>query len=261
MFLFILFLLFTFLTSHEFWIAPDKFHYKRGEQINLRFMVGEQFVGENWTGNRSRIKSMHFYYGGVKDSCHQNFSDKQGDSMQIALYDEGTAMITMNTVNSFIELEADKFNTYLLEDGLKEAYDDRIRNGDSSKAGREYYQRSIKTIIQVGSNRDKTYKQLTNLPIDIIPDDHPYHLSKDDNFKVRLLFMKTPMAHQLVKVWHRQNDKTSVQTVTTDENGEVKFFATPSGKWMISTVKMVKLSNDPKADWQSYWGSLTWGYE
>lgn len=259
--IFILSFLYTLLSSHEFWIEPDKFFYKRGETINLRFRVGENFDGENWSGNRTKVQKMNFYFGGVKDSCNQNLTEEEGDSLQIMLLDEGTAMITMTTTNSFIELEADKFNDYLREDGLAETLQYRMQHGDSAKAGREYYQRSIKTIIQVGANRDKTYKQITNLPIDIIPDDHPYHVAKDDNFKVRLLFKNTPMAHQNVKVWHRQNNRTTVQLHLTDEKGEFKFFLTPSGKWMITTVKMERLENDPKAEWQSYWGSLTFGYE
>ena len=30
--------------------------------------------------------------------------------------------------------------------------------------------------------------------------------------------------------------------------------------WMVSLVKMVPNKADDKADWQSYWGSFTWGY-
>ena len=30
---------------------------------------------------------------------------------------------------------------------------------------------------------------------------------------------------------------------------------------MVSTVKMIRLENDAKANWQSYWGSCTWGYQ
>ena len=44
-------------------------------------------------------------------------------------------------------------------------------------------------------------------------------------------------------------------------NGEIVFRVTTKGKWMISTVKMERLIDNPVADWQSYWGSLTWGYE
>ncbi len=249
------------ILAHEFWLQPDKFIYKRGETINLRFMVGENFEGENWSGNRDRVQSLNFYFGGVKDSCRQGLSDKKGDSLQIALYDEGTAMLSFNSTNSFIELDAEKFNNYLKEDGLTEAIEYRKQHNENKKKGRENYQRCAKTILQVGNKTDKTFKQHTNLLIDIIPYDNPYNVAKDENFKVRIFFNKQPLAHTLVKVWHRQNNKTTQTTHTTDKGGEVKFFLTPSGQWMVSTVKMARLENDPKADWQSYWGSLTWGYE
>ena len=56
----ILFLL-TFISpllAHEFWLNPHKFIYKRGENVNIRFLVGENFEGENWTGNNERIRSL-----------------------------------------------------------------------------------------------------------------------------------------------------------------------------------------------------------
>lgn len=43
------------LQAHEFWLHPDKFIYKRGETINVRFIVGENHEGENWNGNESRV--------------------------------------------------------------------------------------------------------------------------------------------------------------------------------------------------------------
>ena len=64
----------------------------------------------------------------------------------------------------------------------------------------------------------------------------------------------------MVKVWHKLDDKVSENDYTTDSDGEIKFFLPTEGEWMVSCVKMVKLQNDAKADWQSYRGSLTWGY-
>jgi uncharacterized GH25 family protein len=64
-----------------------------------------------------------------------------------------------------------------------------------------------------------------------------------------------------MKIWHREKGKTINQEMSTDENGEISFLTEPSGEWMLSCVKMVRLENDPKATWQSYWGSCTWGYE
>lgn len=51
-----------------------------------------------------------------------------------------------------------------------------------------------------------------------------------------------------------------MKELSTDSKGELSIDVEPGGRWMISTVKMVRLQNDPKAQWQSYWGSVTWGY-
>src|SRR5215471_8767972 len=130
--------------GHEFCIQPNKFIYKRGEAINIKFLVGENFKGENWADNRDKINSLNLFFGDVTDkNLDDNLSTNDGDSLQIAMLDEGTTMITLNTKNSFINLEAAKFNEYLKEDGLTEALEYRQKNGDTLKSGTEYYQRSV----------------------------------------------------------------------------------------------------------------------
>jgi uncharacterized GH25 family protein len=56
-------------------------------------------------------------------------------------------------------------------------------------------------------------------------------------------------------------NKTIKKDLRTDSKGEIVFPVSTNGKWMISTVKMERLLDNPICDWQSYWGSLTWGYE
>lgn len=260
LFLLLFFFAASLLSAHEFWLQPDKFIYKRGELINIRFLVGENFTGENWSGNNEKIQSLKFFYGDVDDeSLGKNFGTQLGDSLQVAMLDEGTAMVAFNSTNSFIELDGKEFNAYLREDRLNDALNYRLQN-DSTAKGREYYQRSVKTIFQVGDKKDNTYKKKTGLPIDIIPDDNPYNISSDGNFKVRVLYNNEPLKNHPIKVWHRFNDKLTIAEYTTDEEGEAKFFFSPAGQWMVSTVKMIRLPDDPKAEWQSYWGSMTWGY-
>jgi uncharacterized GH25 family protein len=247
--------------GHEFWIQPDKFIYKRGETINVKFLIGQNFKGENWTGDKEKVASLRYYFDDVTDkNLDDNLGVAKGDSLQIAMLDEGTAMITFNTKNSFIELEAKKFNEYLREDGLTEALEYRKKSGDTIKNGLEYYQRSVKTIFQVGHKTNDAYKRKTELPLDIIPAEHPYTVAKDGNFKVKVFFMGEKLKKTKVKVWHRLDSKVSQLEYTTDDDGEIKFFLSPEGEWMVSCVKMVRLQNDPQAEWQSYWGSLTWGY-
>jgi len=249
------------LSAHEFWIQPDKFIYKRGETINIKFLAGENFNGENWTGDKEKIAGLRYYFDDVIDkNLDDDLGVEKGDSLQLAMLDEGTAMITLNTKNSFIDLEAKKFNEYLREDGLTEAIEYRQKNGDTVKNGLEYYQRSVKTIFQVGSKTTDAYKRKTELPLDIIPAEHPYTVAKDGNFKVKIFFQGEKLKKTKVKVWHRVDNKVSQLEYTTNDDGEIKFFLHPEGEWMVSCVKMIKLQNDSQAEWQSYWGSLTWGY-
>lgn len=247
--------------GHEFWIQPNKFIYKRGETVNLRFRVGEKFSGENWTGSKDKVNSLRLYFDDVTDkNLDDNLGSNTGDSLQLAMLDEGTVMVTLNTTNTFIDRDPKDFNDYLKEGGLTAAMAYRQKTGDTVKHGLEYFQRSVKTIFQVGGKTTESCKRKTELPLDIVPAEHPYSVSKDGHFKVKVFFKGEKLKKAKVKVWHKLENKVSQLEYTTDEDGEIKFFLSPEGQWMVSCVKMVRLTNDLQAEWQSYWGSLTWGY-
>src|SRR5258705_2209488 len=258
------FFLLTFISSllaHEFWLNPEKFIYKRTEKINIRFLVGENFEGENWKGNNERIRSLKIYYGGVSDDLSPVITGAEGDSIEYIMVDEGTNLIAFNSNNSFIEMEPSKFNDYLLEDGLLNALEYRRQNNEMGCNGREFYQRCAKTLIQVSDVKDQTFGITTSMPVDIIPSSNPYQLKDKELLRVKVYYNKSPLVNSLVKLWHKVNNKTEKKELMTDSNGEIVFRITTKGAWMISTVKMERLIDNPVADWQSYWGSLTWGYE
>ena len=251
------------LMAHEFWLQPNKFIYKVGEDINLRLLVGENFEGENWTGNNKSIKSFQLHLNNAMDDLSYQVTDSIGDSLQFSIHEEGTFMITYNSTNKYIELKPEDFLGYLKEDGLQNAIDYRKENGELDSMGREFYQRSVKTLFQVGKATTGMYKKGSDLPLDIIPLTNPYDIKKLDKpqgFTVRILFQKQPLANTLIKVWHRQNNETKKVEITSDEKGEINFPVSPTGSWMVSTVKMIRLPKDSTAQWQSYWGSMTFGY-
>lgn len=257
----ILFVLLTLTSSHEFWLQPEKFIYQRGEAINIRFNVGENFEGVNWKGNQEKVNTLDLYYGGVKVDIRSHVGNATGDSIQLNIFDEGNALVAFNSTNSFIELEPEKFREYLVEDGLQETLLYRQQHHETDSIGREYYQRCSKTLLQVGSNTNAVFKTATTLPLDIIPQSNPYQLKDGDSLKAIVYFQKKPLPSALIKVWHRAGGQTTLKNLQTDEKGMISFPVYTNGQWMISTVKMIHLENDPKADWQSYWGSYVWGYQ
>ena len=254
-----------FLLGHEFWLHPDKFIFKTGEPIKIKFLVGENFEGENWSGNNQSIKSLQLLFPSASDDLADRIGVAPGDSLQFSIYEEGTFLLTYNSTNKFIELEPKKFHEYLTEDGLNNAIDYRATHNENDSFGREYYQRSVKTIFQVGDKKTNLFKKQTNLPLDIILMQNPYDLKNEDTsvnmVAAKIFFQKKPLVNQKIIVWHRLKGRTIKEEYRSNDLGQISFPVIPTGRWMISTVKMERIANDPKVQWQSYWGSCTWGYE
>lgn len=256
--------LYILFSAHEFWLDPDKFIYKRGEKINVRFYAGENFIGENWSGNKDRIESLHLYFGGVNDDLSKQLTDAAGDSLEMVLLDEGTYLVAFNSNNALIELPAPEFNQYLSEQGLNDILKKRKLNNETDSIGLEYYQRCAKTLFQVGNLKDRTYNIKTKLALDIIPLSNPYLINGQDSLRLKILFNNEPLPGSPVNIRHKVEDSTQSARLITDENGEIVFSVSGTGKWMISTVVMEEYKGPQKAltvsQWQSYWGTLTWGY-
>jgi uncharacterized GH25 family protein len=246
--------------AHEFWLEPQQYIFSRTEEINIRFKVGEVFTGENWKGNREKVNELKLYYADIVDDLSNALTEDEGDSLQFSIHEDGTAMVVFNNTNSFIELEAEKFNAYLAEDGLQSAIDYRQQQNETDSMGRELYQRSVKTIVQVGALKTTVYKKQTNLPIDIIPLSHPYQLKDGDTLTVKVLFKGEPLVNTKIRTWHKLPGNVTNTSLMSDEKGEISFPVSTSGEWMLSCVTMFRLTSDPHAQWQSYWGSVTWGY-
>src|SRR5258705_13982645 len=91
---------FISISAHEFWLQPDKFIYKKGEKASIRFRVGENFEGENWSVTKSKINFLTLLTNTAKTDLAEFISENKGDSLQVVLQKEGTAMITYRDLNS-----------------------------------------------------------------------------------------------------------------------------------------------------------------
>lgn len=247
------------LLAHEFWLQPDRFRYQKNQHVNIKFLVGENFTGENWGGNNKRIKTLQLFAGGKTTDLSPLIGPATGDSLRLQLTEEGTSVIAFNSNNSFIRLDPEKFNAYLAEDGLTDILEYREKHRETDSTGQEFYQRSVKTILQTGSLLTEEYRQPTGLPLDIIPQANPYSYTDTGMLVFRILFKGNPLPHQLCKIWMYREGKTRMLEQTTDSEGVISISIKPEGRWMVSTVKMIP-ADEPGAQWQSYWGSVTWGY-
>jgi uncharacterized GH25 family protein len=246
------------ITAHEFWLAPQQFFFKVTDTANIRFNVGEGFKGDNWKGNNSKAVILAHIEPDEKVSDIRNrLGNVQGDSLQLSFTKEGTQMIIFNSNNSFITLNPKKFDEYLTEDGLGYIRAERKKYGEENKPSNEYYQRSVKTIVQVGRQLSTACTNPTLLPLDIIPLTNPYQKNSNAMISFKVLFKGKPLKNNLLKYWVKKgNAKVTMQDVKTNTDGIV-IVPQKIGIIMLSGVYMERVENDTKAQWQSYWGSCT----
>jgi uncharacterized GH25 family protein len=245
--------------AHEFWLQPDKFLYRKGDVLKLTFMVGEDFTGERWDLKKHRLVRFDHHAGNYSNGLIETVVPGEGSNLELKLESEGTHLIVMQSSNAFIELEADAFNAYLKEDGLDDIIQYRAKTNTQNKSAKEYYQRSAKLLVQVGTATDDTYGKRTGTPIEIIPVKNPYALKQGAEMKFEVVFEGKPLGYSLIKVWNRKDNRTTVQNIYTEKDGTFTTRLSNTGMWMVSCVKMVP-AKEAGADWQSYWGSLVFGF-
>lgn len=257
------FIIYMGLLAPEFWIEPTHTHVLAGQRVPLQITIGNDFNGARWEGPGNRIISYnHYSHNEVRELL---LSLQPGENF-VKLPDfipssEGTHMLTLATNNKYVERTPDEFNDYLKEDGLMAAYKYRVANNEKFEQGRERIRRCAKVLIQAGEETDNTYKERTNLILDIIPDKNPYNHAKDQGITFKILYEGNPLPDAMVKWWHKDKDSVESDFLYTSERGEVTFSAAKPGMYMISVVHMFRLENDRGADWQSTWSSLVFGIE
>ncbi len=248
----------SIVQAHEFWLQPKKFKYALGEEIKLDFMVGENYTGEYWSMNKHKVEKMVLHRLNTELDLANEVKLSQGNNLGFKTDKEGTYLFALQSNPAYIELEGEKFNDYLKEDGLDYILDERTKSGSLNKKSTEFYTRFAKLLVQTGNKTDDTFKKKIGLRYEIIPDQNPYALKVGDHLQCWVLFEGKPAAHALVKVWNKVNTTTFLQNIYTENDGTMRFPLSASGPWMVSSVKMIH-SEKEGAEYHSLWASLVFG--
>ncbi len=256
----ILLIINTLTFAHEFWLQPQKFLLKPSEKTNIDVFVGENYTGSKVDASKFTVSKLTHYGKGVEEDFISKLSTKDSVKIEAIFSTEGNHLIAFNNTNKFIELKAAKFNDYLKEEGLENITKLRKLQGKENKDGREFYQRCVKTLFQVGDTQDDVFKQNTGMRLEVMALENPYSVKDKKAIPFKILFDNQVVMNALVLAWHTENGKTTVEKMRSNELGEVMIPITKTGRWMISTVKMIPTTGNQKADYQSFWGSYTFGF-
>ena len=244
--------------AHEFWMQPKKYRCTVGEEVNVDFMVGENFTGEFWDLKRHKAEKVELHrVSGLKNLLNEVKTTK-GNNLLVKADQEGTYLLAMQSNAAYLEMEAKAFNDYLKEDGLDDILNERKKSNQSNKPSKEFYSRYAKLILQVGDKPDDTFKKQVGFRYEIVPSQNPYSLNVGDYLQCKVLFEGKPAPYALVKVWSKVNNTTFLQNIYTEKDGMLRFPISTAGEWMVSSVKMIK-SEMAGAEYHSLWASLVFG--
>jgi uncharacterized GH25 family protein len=246
--------------AHDYWLLPDTFFPSPGDTVAVRLHVGEDLVSEAERPFQKALTVRFELFAG-KDTTDLATLSKEDDKpvARVALKAAGTHLIALERVPRFIALEAEKFNKYLAEEGLDAILEQRRKAGEDKQPGRERYSRYLKTFIQTGDDRDDTPRRALGQKLELVPQTNPYALKAGDRLTVRVLFEGKPLTGARVFAQRRTGDKTTTQDATTTAEGLATFKLDGAGTWQVRLVHMRRTTADKEADWESFWGSLTFG--
>lgn len=238
--------------AHPFWVEPENFHPAVGTQVPLRLRVGMDFKGEPVLYAPEQFE--RYVYAGP-DGEH-DITGTLGDDPAGSVPITRAGIYTVGYHSKPFEITFDsfaKFEEYLKLEGLERNLALAQRRFKIRKTILERYERCAKSLIRAGDGAAPVGRVL-GFPIELVAETSPYN--GEHEMRVHLLYDGKPLANALVIAFSRKAP-LDVQRVRTDKDGRATVKLDKPGVWLLNAVHMVATSFLSRADWRSFWASLT----
>ena len=242
--------------AHDFWIEPSSFRPQVGQTVTLRLRVGEHFLGDPVARDPQAIVN---FFATDDDEVRPVQGVAGSDPAGILLLRRpGTVMIGYRTRPGPVQLEAEKFEKYLREEGLERIIAIRASRGEQKKPGSEIFSRSVKSLLIVEGKQSTSgfATKPLGLTLELIPETDLSHLPVKSPSRFRLLFSHKPLGGALVTAINRQSPSRTISS-RSDTKGRVLLALDSPGEWLVKAVHMIPAATGSGADWESIWTSLT----
>lgn len=250
--------------AHDYWLEPDHFQVRPGQEIQLKLFLGQDFQAEKeQVLQADRIPSMDLYASPLRRT--DLFRAECLDKSPVAIFSvkkPGTWLVALERNLAVISFGRKGFFEYLQHEGINLSPETESFPSDR-KSVRERYQRSLKTLLQCGDKTSRIATSPIHQPLQIVAMQNPYRLPLPGKLGFKVLYQGKPLAATQVTIAHRLHGKISVVRKITNGKGMVSLPVQPEGRWLVRCVHLERapVDNPQKADWESWWTSLTFGYD
>jgi len=243
--------------GHEFWIQPGVFVVAPREPIQIALMVGNGHERQLSPIPRRRIVRYEAIGsdGRRKNLLPNTFGQDQSVSVSVGFETTGTRMLVLETDNTALsQMPADRFNNYVLAEGLTLLQRERERTDTTRSEGVEIYRRCSKVIVHVGSStHDRlVITRVYGLSLEIVPDGKV----GGGAMSARVFFHDRPLSGALVKFTNLSAIEHRPYAQTTNSDGRVFFTIPESGVWLFSVVWSISRPRGSSSQFETYFSSL-----
>lgn len=246
--------------AHDYFLLPADFFLKKGDEIKVTLMVGDEFKDLTERKYQSAMtKTFSLRLGKKPIDLTLLRKDSLSPVLNYKTTETGLHLLEMSRNYATITLEKDKFLDYLLSEGLLKLQDSLIKSPQLSFT--EKYTRYLKTLIRVDKPNGGVYNEKVGHQLEIILDSNPYKLNYGDDLSATILFqdhaLKNASAELVIK---SRDEKVHVTKLNSDVNGKVYFKVNREGTYLLRLVYMQKCK-DKSADFESWWASYSFAYK
>jgi uncharacterized GH25 family protein len=251
--------------AHDFWVQPLSFWIAPNASVMTTLQVGHGEFRQRWNSDASRVVQFRSIGPGGVSTDHQ--SELRNGTMEqdhlVRFGAQGTHVLILETNHAQSTLPGIRFQDYLKQEGLTPALDIRARTKTEDQPGREIYSRRAKALVQVGPPSDIPQPWVTRpvgFSLEIVPETNPYSIDAKGQLAIRVYSEGRPLAGATVMLNNLQFDGRPVQTVVTDMSGRAVFSFPRTGSWQLNVLWTKPLKDDPTADFDTTFSSLTFGF-
>lgn len=253
----LLFLAFP-LAAHDLYFMPATFRPKPGKRLQLAFHNGDSFPESENVSPIARTRDAQVLsktgsapITGLRESGKKVIGGAK-------LPGGGDLILTGRTIPNLIELQPEKFEEYLKEEGLAHVMKWRADNGQSKTPGKERYSKYVKSLVLAGKPSGY-FNHVVGFTIEIVPETNPSLLKPGEMLPVVVLFRGKPAADLQVESAVAPPSGPTKVTIAgrTDKDDRIAVPVESKGKWRLHALLMERCAEPAVADWESFWASLT----
>ncbi len=247
--------------AHDMWLVPTRQTVPAGDLAEITIAVGMDFPASLNAIAADRITLIAT--DGINSLDDLTIKpDEENNVTKLTFLPKkpGVWIVGCSTRTNRIELEAKKFNDYLLHDGLPQVLAGRLDRDELNRDATEQYSKYTKTLVVAEGENAHAVPQVWRQPLghklEIVLLENPLDKTAGETLKAQVLFDGTPLESANL-CWDEpgNGEKFSGQT-WTNANGEAMVPLAQSG---LMTLRLVHMTRPETTDheWESFWSSFT----